>query len=214
MPVDEKDKKVAVWICQGCDIAESLDVEALEKVTTEDDFEVDRCQSHPFLCSDEGVECIKKEIQQGANALVVAGCSPRFNTNTFTFDGCLTERVNLRELVVWSHPPNDEDTQMLAEDYLRMGIARARKAEVPEPFSTEINKTILVVGGGQSGMTAALEAARAGYEVALVEKEAQLGGWLRNFARLFPKKPPYRELEPVDLESRVKQIEQNDRIKV
>ena len=117
-------------------------------------------------------------------------------------------------MVVWSHPPNDEDTQMLAEDYLRMGIARAQKAEVPEPFEAEIDKTILVVGGGQSGMTAALEAARAGYEVVLVEKEPQLGGWLKKFAKLFPKQPPYRDLEPVDLESRVSEIEQNERIKV
>ena len=165
------------------------------------------CRTHPFLCGDEGVELIKKEIQEGANALVIAACSPRFNTDTFTFDGCLTERVNLRELVVWSHPPNDEDTQMLAEDYLRMGIARAKKAEIPEPFEAEIDKTILVVGGGQTGMTAALEAAKAGYEVVLVEKEPQLGGWLKKFSKLFPKKPPYRDLEPVDLESRVSEIE-------
>jgi quinone-modifying oxidoreductase subunit QmoB len=145
---------------------------------------------------------------------VVAACSPRFLTDTFTFDGCFTDRVNLREHVVWSHEPNNEDTQMLAADYLRMGIARAKKAGVPEPFEAEIDKTILVVGGGPSGMTAAMEAAGAGYDVALVEKEAQLGGWLRKFSKLYPKKPPYRELEPVDLEARIKQIEGNDRIKV
>ncbi|MHC4696279.1 MAG: hydrogenase iron-sulfur subunit [Planctomycetota bacterium] len=211
--MSNKDKKIAVWICQGCDIGKSLDVEALEKVAAEE-CGADLCRSHPFLCGDEGVGFIRAEIKEGAKALVVAGCSPRFNTDTFTFEGCLTERVNLREQVVWSHPPNDEDTQMLAEDYLRMGITRAQKAEVPEPFDAEIDQTILVVGGGQSGITAALEAARAGYEVALVEKETQLGGWLRKFSKLFPKKPPYRELEPVDLESRVQQIEQNDRIDV
>jgi len=211
--VNKKDKKIGVWICQGCDIGKSLDVAALEKVATGEGG-VAVCRSHPLLCSDDGVDCIKKEIEGGANALVVAGCSPRFNTDTFTFEGCLTDRVNLRELVVWSHPANDEDTQMLAEDYLRMGIARAKKAAVPEPFQLEIDKTILVVGGGQTGMTAALEAARAGYRVALVEKEPQLGGRLRNSAKLFPKKPPYREPEPVDLESRVKEIEQHERITV
>ena len=94
-------------------------------------------------------------------------------------------------MVVWSHPPNDEDTQMLAEDYLRMGIARAKKAELPEPFEAEIDKTILVVGGGQTGMTAALEAAKAGYEVVLVEKEAQLGGWLNEvLPSCFPRSRP------------------------
>jgi len=210
--VNKEAKKLAVWICEGCDIGKSLDVEALEKVADESGADV--CRSHPFLCGDEGVELIRKEIQDGARALVIAGCSPRFNTDTFTFDGCLTDRVNLRELVVWSHPPNDEDTQMLAEDYLRMGIVRAQKVEIPEPFDAEVDKTILVVGGGQSGMTAALEAANAGYEVVLVEKEAELGGWLKHFSRLFPKKPPYREAEPVDLASRITEIEANDRIKV
>lgn len=211
--MDKKEsKKISVWICQGCEIGKSLDVGALTKVAQE--CGADGCQSHPFLCGDEGVELIKEGIRQGVNTPVIAGCSPRFNADTFAFDGYSAERVNLRELVVWSHPPNDEDTQMLAEDYLRMGITRAKKAEVPQPFEAEIDKTILVVGGGPSGMTAALEAAEAGYEVALVEKEEQLGGWLRKFSRLFPKKPPYRELEPIDLESRVNHVEQNQRIKV
>ena len=211
--MNNKEKKLAVWICQGCDIGNSLDVAALEKVVT-GECGVAQCRSHAFLCSDEGVDTIKKEIQQGVNTLVIAGCSPRFNTATFTFDECLTERVNLRESVVWSHAANDEDTQMLAEDYLRMGIARAKKAELPQPFSTEVDKTILVVGGGPSGMSAAREAAKAGYQVVLVEKEAELGGWARKVTRRFPNKPPYRDLEATDLESTVRQIEQNQRIKV
>ncbi len=210
--MDKKDKKIAVWICHGCDIGKSLDAEAMESVANE--CGAHTCRSHPFLCGDEGVELLKSQIEEGTDTLLVAGCSPRFNTDTFTFDGCLTERVNLRELVVWSHPPNDEDTQMMAEDYLRMGMARAKRTEVPQPAVEEIDKTILVVGGGQTGMTAALEAAAAGYRVALVEKEEQLGGWTNKFSRLFPKKPPYRELEPVDLESRVARIEQQERITV
>ena len=86
--MDKKDKKIAVWICQGCDIGKSLDVEALEKVANE--CGAGTCQSHPSLCGDEGVELLKSQIAQGVNTLVVAGCSPRFNTDTFTFDGCLT----------------------------------------------------------------------------------------------------------------------------
>ncbi len=210
--MSEQDKKLAVWICQGCDIAKSVDVDALENVASE--CGVDCCKSHPFLCGDEGVAQIKEEILQGVNTLVIAGCSPRFNTDVFTYEGCMTERVNLREMVVWSHEPNDEDTQMLAEDYLRMGIAKAQKAEIPQPFEAEIDKTILVVGGGHTGMTAALDAAKAGYEVALVEKEAKLGGWLGKFTRLFPKKPPYSDLETVDLDSRINELQQHERIKI
>jgi quinone-modifying oxidoreductase subunit QmoB len=211
--VDKTEKKLAVWICKGCEIGESLDVEALEKVAA-DEYKVELCSTHEFLCGDEGVGLLKEQIKEGVNALVIAACSPRFQTDTFTFDGCLTERTNLREQVVWSHEPNAEDTQMMAEDYLRMSIVRAQKSQLPEPFDAEIDKTILVVGGGHSGMTAALESAKAGYDVVLVERQDQLGGWLTKFARLFPMKPPYREAEMVDLESRVKEIEDHDRITV
>ena len=210
--MDKQDQKVAVWICRGCEIGNALDIEALQSVASE--MEADVCKSHACLCGDEGVEEMKKGIQEGANALVVAGCSPRFNTDSFTFEGCQTERVNLREHVIWSHPANDEDTQMLAEDYLRMGITRAKKSEIPEPFETEIDKRILVVGGGESGITAALGAARVGYEVVLVEKAEQLGGRLRGFAKTFPTKPPYQELQPIEIESRISEVEENDRIKV
>ncbi len=211
--MSDSQKKLAVWICQGCDIGQSIDIEALEGVAKGEDG-VDHCKSHACLCSDEGVALIRKDVQDGVNSLVVAACSPRFCTDTFTFDGCYTERANLREHVVWSHEPNDEDTQMLAEDYVRMGIVKARKADVSEPFETDVDKTILVVGGGPTGMCAALEAARAGYDVVLVEKEPQLGGWLNKFSRLYPKQPPYREPEPVNLAARVAELEQNDRIKI
>ena len=211
--MDNTEKKVAVWICQGCDIGDSVDVDALESLAT-GDCGADQCSTHAYLCGDEGVELIKKDIQEGAGAVVIAACSPRFNADTFMFDGVLTERVNLRELVVWSHPANDEDTQMMAEDYLRMGVVKAQKASIPEPFEAEVDKTVLVVGGGPSGMTAALEAARAGYDVELVEKEEQLGGNLRKFSKLFPKKAPYREPEPVDLDSSISEINESDRIKV
>ena len=64
---------------------------------------------------------------------------------------------------------------MLAEDYLRMGIVKAQKMEPLEPSSDGISKAILVVGGGITGITAALEAADADYDVVLVEKSRSLG---------------------------------------
>ncbi len=49
------------------------------------------------------------------------------------------------------------------------------------------NETILVVGGGISGMTAALEAAETGKNVVLVEKNPSLGGRTSQLYRYFPK---------------------------
>ena len=60
---------------------------------------------------------------------------------------------------------------MLAEDYMRMWITKTSKYEDRPPFMEAVDKGILVIGGGMTGMTAALEAAAAGYQVCLVEKE-------------------------------------------
>jgi len=52
------------------------------------------------------------------------------------------------------------------------------------------NQSILVVGGGMSGLTAALEAAEAGYEVVLIEKNPYLGGRVAQMYHYFPKLCP------------------------
>ncbi len=52
------------------------------------------------------------------------------------------------------------------------------------------NQSILVVGGGMSGITAALEAAEAGYDVVLVEKNPYLGGRVAQLHQYFPKLCP------------------------
>jgi quinone-modifying oxidoreductase subunit QmoB len=112
------------------------------------------------------------------------------------------ERVNLREHVIWCQPPNHEDTQMMAEDYLRMGIVKAQKSEPLEPVTGDVSRRILVVGGGVTGMTAALEAANAGYEVVLVEKAPALGGFVASLTRRFPTEPPYDALATEGLRRR------------
>ncbi len=57
-------------------------------------------------------------------------------------------------------------------------------------------KNILVIGGGISGMSTAIEAAETGYKTILVEKEAYLGGRVARINKYFPKVcPPYCGLE-------------------
>ena len=210
------EKKIGVYICTGCGIGDSLDIERLSKVATEE-FNVPICKTHGFLCGEEGLKLIKEDInKEGVNTVLIAGCSPRVNWDVFNFGpNIIVERANIREMVVWSHPKG-EDTQELAEDYLRMGIARAEKVEIPEGYmpEEEYNKTILVVGGGISGITAALEAAKANYQVVIVEKQGKLGGWAAKWAKQFPKHPPYQMLEDTGVSSKIKEVEANSNIKV
>jgi quinone-modifying oxidoreductase subunit QmoA len=70
--------------------------------------------------------------------------------------------------------------------------------------------SILVVGGGISGLTTALEAAEVGYEVFLVEKNPYLGGRVAQLNQYFPKLCP----PTCGLEINFKRIKDNPRIKV
>ena len=205
--------KVSVLICRGCNIVSSVDVASLEREASKCEGVV-RTSSLPFLCDEAGDKAIDENVAAGTTSLVMAACAARFHSHAFLRDGCHTERVSLRELAVYSHEPKHEDTQMLAEDLLRMGIARASRVEIALSQPLPVERTVLVVGGGPTGMAAAQGAANAGYQVVLVEKEPELGGWLRVWKRVLPTRAPYRDLQPVPLGSLVREIESHPRIRV
>ncbi|MBN2124366.1 MAG: hydrogenase iron-sulfur subunit [Deltaproteobacteria bacterium] len=208
------EKKTAVYMCSGCGIGDALDMEQLGKVAT-DELSVPICRNHATLCSKEGVELIKKDMaEEGANTLVIAACSPRVMYDVFDFENCIVDRVNLREQVVWCQKPGEEDTQMMAEDYLRMSLAKVGTMELPVPYKPEeeISRDILVVGGGLSGMTASLEAAKAGYSVVLVEKEAELGGFQKKVKQVAT--IPYKDLQDNPIQDLIKAVGAHEGITV
>jgi quinone-modifying oxidoreductase subunit QmoB len=207
--------KIGVYICKGCEIGKSLDIDKLVEVTN-DETEAALCKTHDVLCSREGVESIQADIEnEGVNRVVVAACSQRVFAESFEFAAhVLTDRVNLREHVAWCHAPDDEDTQMLGEDQIRMGVSRVRTVGPPEAFVEETSKDLMVIGGGISGMTAAKSAAVAGYKVTLVEKEAHLGGWASRFRNVFPKHPPYKDLEDSGWQKLAEEVEADPNITV
>jgi quinone-modifying oxidoreductase subunit QmoB len=209
------DKKLGVYVCSGCSIGESIEVSALVKLA-QSEFKAPVCRSHSCLCGDDALATVREDINSGAvNGLVIAACSPRAKTERFAFDSALpVERVNLREHVAWSHEPKDEDTQALAEDNLRIGITRAIKTEPLEALSDPIARTVLVVGGGVTGMQASLDAAAAGFDVLLVEKEARLGGFLANVKTRFPTRPPFVEASADGLSAQLEAVTRHPRIAV
>ncbi|MBF0564403.1 MAG: hydrogenase iron-sulfur subunit [Nitrospirae bacterium] len=210
------DSKLGVYICKDCGLDESLNLEDLEK-TAKGEMRAPICKIHPFLCSSEGVQVIKDDIKnEGVNKIVIAACSPRVNTDVFDFDQLLyvTERVNLREQVIWQQPAKDDKTQAMARDYVRMGIVKANKSEVPIPNKPDIDRTILVIGGGVTGLTAALEVAAAGYKAVIVEKSPALGGWAIKSYKSFPTKPPFDKLVKPTVDTKVKTAESNANIKI
>ena len=209
------EKKPGVYICKGCGIGEAVNVDELEALP-KSEFRVGHCVKHEALCSPEGVAAISKDVADGTiNRMVIAACSHRVMTDKFVFPGSAVVRTNLREQVAWSQPAGDENTQMLAADQLRMGLAQLSRTEQPEPaVIADYTRTLLVVGGGVSGMTAALEAAKAGYPVLLVERTDQLGGWSAKWSGRMPHRPPYRDVQENDVAKLIARVQGEKQITV
>ena len=192
--------KTAAYVCGGCGLAERLNTAQLAKIA-EREGKMNLVREHPFLCSDAGVATIRADIEnEGVTHVALAACSRRAKTEAFDFPGVALSRANLREGVIWAQPATDaarETTQEMADDYVRMACAELKKMKVPagNPQAAK-NTRLMVVGGGVSGLTAAREAAQAGYEVLLIEKRGALGGWAAQLHRRVPEREPFAE--PVD----------------
>lgn len=212
------DMKVAAYICQGCGLGERLDTAALASVAKKEG-KVALVREHAFLCNAEGVKMIRDDIANEAVTHVMIGaCSRRAKTEAFGFTDVAVSRANLREGVIWCQPETDEareTTQEMAEDYIRMGCAEVKKMTLPEGNPAAVTvRSVLVVGGGVSGMTAALEASKAGYKVVLVEKTGALGGWAAKLHKRSPGKSPYAEPQDTPVADMAAAIEADVNIKV
>ncbi len=210
--------KTAAYICGGCGIAERLDTAQLAK-TAEREGKMNLVRQHPFLCSAEGVQAIRDDMQkEGVTHIAIAACSRRSKTEAFNFPAVAISRANVREGVIWVQPATEaarEVTQEMAEDYVRMGCAEVKKMKVPAGSAqTGRNKRILVVGGGISGLTAALETSKTGYEAVIVEKEDCLGGWAANLHRRVPEREPFTNPADTGIAALIEQATNDPRIEV
>ncbi len=213
------DHKVGFYIDGGCGLDERLELSRLEKVATSE-YKAVVCKQLANACSPEGQDEIGKDIAENdLNTIVIAGVSARHACPYLDFPECVVERVNLREQVVWTHDPEflveemeededevEENINMMAEDYVRMGIVRATMSDLPEAHKIASPRRVLVIGGGVSGMSAALNVAKAGFEAVLVEKQDVLGGWATKLFRDLPKQAPFENLPEPPIGGMVEEV--------
>jgi quinone-modifying oxidoreductase subunit QmoB len=212
------DTKIGAYICKGCGIGERLDTAQLAMIAQKEG-KAQIVREHEFLCNASGVEMIKNDIaNDGVNHVVIAACSRRAKAETFNFENVAISRANLREGVIWITPADEDKKELVQEmaaDYVRMGCAESLKMQIPRTNpNVGHNKRILVVGGGISGMTAAIEASKTGYEVLLVEKTGSLGGWAAKLYKRVPNREPYADPMDTGIAGLIKQIESDQHIKV
>ena len=146
-----------------------------------------------YMCSDPGQNVVKNAIREkNLDAVVVGSCSPHMHEKTFRkacadagLNPYLFEMANLREHCSWVHEDKIEATKKAIE-LTRIAVEKVKRNDPLSPIRVPVTKRSLVIGGGISGIQAALDIANAGFEVVLVEKEPSIGGHMSQLSETFP----------------------------
>jgi heterodisulfide reductase subunit A-like polyferredoxin len=179
-----EEPRIGVFVCHcGINIAGVVDVkevaayaETLPNVVFATDL--------MFSCSTDSQEKMREVIkEQQLNRVVVASCSPRTHEPLFQdtirkegLNKYLFDMANIRDQCSWVHQKTPKDATAKAKDLVRMSVSRASLLEPLKEVPFDVTQKGLVIGGGVSGMTAALTLADQGFETTLVEKTETLGG--------------------------------------
>lgn len=215
--IADNDIRIGVFVCHcGTNIGGVLDVPSLAeyaKTLPHVTYSADNL----YTCSEVGLTEIKKNIkEQELNRVIVASCSPRTHEPLFRaiceeagLNPYLFEMVNIRDQDSWVHMKEPEKGMEKAKDLIRMSVHKAALLEPLERIKVSVTQSAIVLGGGISGMTAALNLGNQGFEVSLIEKEPELGGLLKSLNKVFPSNEEASKL----LDS-IKIIESHKKIKV
>jgi len=186
-------KKIGVFVCHcGINIAGVVDVEKVaQRLSSYEgvDFSVD----YVYMCSEPGQKLIEEKIKERQlDSVIIAACSPTLHERTFQgvaqragLNPYQVEIANIREQDSWVHSDKDKATAKAAR-IIKSMVEKVRRNESLEPITVDITRRALVIGGGISGIQAALDIADQGYEVLLVEKDPSIGGHMVQLSETFP----------------------------
>ncbi|MBU0479026.1 FAD-dependent oxidoreductase [bacterium] len=180
--------RIGVFVCHcGINIGGVVDVkEVVEYAKTLSN--VVYADENLYTCSQDTQQIIKDKIKEhGLNRVIVASCSPRTHEALFQetikeagLNPYLFEMGNIRDQCSWVHMKQPREATDKAKDLVKMIVAKSRFKRPLERIPSDIAQQALVIGGGVAGMTTALSIANNGFQTHLIEKEAELGGNLRN----------------------------------
>ena len=182
--VSEELPKIGVFVCNcGINIGGVVRVpEVVEYARTLPN--VVYVEENLFSCSQDTQNKITGIIsQKGLNRVVVAACTPRTHEELFqetlrdaALNKYLFEMANIRNQCSWVHSEEKEDATEKAKDLVRMAVARAQQLQPLLQPTVSVDNRALVIGGGLSGMAAALGLANQGFHTYLIEQSGELGG--------------------------------------
>jgi heterodisulfide reductase subunit A2 len=185
--------RIGVFTCWcGENIARTVDVDEVARQVSS--LPGVRCSVHyKYMCSDPGQAMVRdKIVSEKLDGLVVASCSPHMHLNTFRkaaqtagLNPYLVEMANIREQCSWVHHGRAEATAK-AVDIIRLSVQKVRHNTALRPIYVPVTRRALVIGGGVTGIQAALDIADAGHEVIMVEREPSIGGKMAGLSETFP----------------------------
>jgi len=213
----EEPPRVGVFVCHcGINIGAVVDVPAVKEYAKTLPS-VAYVEENLFTCSQDTQNKMKEVIRQhNLNRIVVASCSPRTHEPLFQqtireagLNKYLFELANIRDQDSWVHQQEPEAATQKAKDLVRMAVAKVALQQPLEECRLNITKSGLVIGGGITGMEAALSLAAQGYPVTLVERKDQLGGHGRKLLSTWDGRPVAVYLDEV-----IKKVRQHPLITV
>ncbi|MDI6690697.1 MAG: CoB--CoM heterodisulfide reductase iron-sulfur subunit A family protein [Candidatus Bathyarchaeota archaeon] len=215
--ISQEEPRIGVFVCHcGINIGGVVNVpEVVEYAKTLPN--VVYAEANLYTCSQDTQKLIREKIQQhNLNRVIVASCTPRTHEPLFRetvqeagLNPYLFEMANIRDQCSWVHMHEPKEATEKAKDLVRSVVAKAKLLKPLKKPEISVTPVGLIMGGGVSGMTAALELARQGFEVHLVEREKELGGYLRKIYYLLEGDNPKERLDAL-----IKDIMENDKIYV
>ena len=185
--VSEEEPKVGVFVCHcGANIGRVVNVPQVVHFASKLKNVV-HAQESLFACSTDNAQQISDVIREkGLNRVVIAACTPRTHEPLFRdtvreggINQYFFDMANIREHCAWVHSKEKDLATEKAMDIVKMSVARTSLLQPLQEIELPVNKTVLIIGGGLAGMTAALNMAEQGFEAYLLEKDADLGGMAR-----------------------------------
>jgi heterodisulfide reductase subunit A len=213
-----RQERIGVFVCHcGNNIAGTVDVKRVVEELSHYPGVV-HVEDYMYMCSDPGQDIMRKAIREKAlTGVVNANCSPTLHERTFRrvaeAEGLNPYRVeiaNIREQCSWPHADDRETATRKAIAITKATVEKLRLDMELTPTVTPLTKRALVIGAGIAGIQAALDIAKGGYEVVLVEKDISIGGHVMQLAGTFPSLESPNSL----LASRLTEVASHPRIKL